>query len=193
MNCEKFELLIMQHFEQTIEPASAAELTKHVLRCENCRELYLMMDEATDETSEDILAPVNFTASVMDKVRELPVYQKPETQKIKESGMFTLRILWGFSAIIFGVGVLFMFNPDLLTALAGSYPIVYSIVDFITAVGMAVGGVMEWLSMAFAPAGAANELGVIALLFVAVMGVLLFALNNSGHSVNAKGKKSVEA
>jgi len=186
MDCNQSELYIMQHFEKTIEPKHAKELAEHVLSCESCRELYLSMDDAMDfvmETTHGRLelmeAPANFTESVMGKVRALPAYSKQTVAVVVSSGgvSIVLRVLWGISAILLGVGLLFIFNPEWL---AGSYPVLESIMNSISNFGVAMVGAFEWLAQVSDPAAVGN-LSIIALLFVALTGSLLYVLH-SGNS-----------
>lgn len=192
MDCNQSELYMMQHFEKTIEPKNAKALAEHVLTCDSCRELYLTMDEAMDGF-ELVAAPDNFTESVMGKVRELPVYSKPAVAISSGGVSIVLRILWGISAIMLGVGLFFIFNPDLFTALAGSYSAMESVINALSGVGTAMVGAFEWLAQVSDPAAAGN-LSIIALLFVAVTGSLLYVLHSGNSDKSAlhmpPGKKA---
>ena len=152
MDCSQSEIYIMQHFDKKIKPKNAQRLAKHILTCENCRELYLLMDE----THETIEAPENFTESVMQAVRKIPV----ATPK-KQDGQLSLRLVWGFSALIIAVG---LFVVQDLTHIANMLlPIVESI-----------SGVFDFNV-------AIDGLGFTALLLVAIMSVLLYVLHNQEH------------
>ena len=181
MKCKQAELLIMHHFEKTIEPADATKLAKHVMECEACRELYLVLDEGMEFAAEEAeLPPVDFTESVMDKVRELPVYVKPVAKA--DISEMVLRVLWGFSAIILGVVLFFIFNPDTLASLSAAYPVVNSVIGALASMGATVAVVFEWVSQD--GVFAAGDMGIAALLFVGVMGALLYVLHNGEKSLN---------
>jgi len=179
MDCKLIELLIMQHFDKTIEPADAKKLAEHVMACESCRELYLVMDESMEvaEKFDDLakgFPPVDFTESVMNQVRELPAHSKPETAASTETGgSVVLRLLWGMSAIILGAGIWLM-------SLAEVPPVVDSVIYALTSVGVAIAGVFDGLAQ---NGGAGGNLSVVALLFVAMMGTLLFVLHNGEKSI----------
>ena len=201
MDCKQAEFFMMQHMEKTIKPADARDLAKHILACETCRESYLMFDECVEfmeaaETAEGFElteAPKGFTESVMTKVCALEasdkaaVYLKtsnavqisfePETG----GGQVVLRVLWGLSAIILGIGLLFIYNPPWLEALAGSYPVVDSINNVLIAVGGFFNRTFDWIAQD-ASIIAADNLSIFALLFVAVMGTLLYVLHNGEKS-----------
>jgi hypothetical protein len=139
----------MQHFDKTIKPKNAQRLAKHVLTCEACRSLYLVMDEAVCENE----APENFTESVMEAVRGMA---QPAPKK--EDCRLTLRLVWGFSALIMALG---LFVIQDLTRLAERLtPIADRIVN------------------AFDFSISVDGLGFTALLLVAIMGILLYVLNN---------------
>ena len=171
MDCKQSEIYIMQHFEKTITPINARRLAKHVLICENCRELYLTFDEAVEFTEAEDLqtAPENFTEAVMTKVRaetaQIEISVHSETK-----GLLILRIVWGFSALLFGVGMMFILSPDLLNYLTETYPAISSAGAYISEAAdkLAQGG-HTFIN---------DTLAVSALLFVAVTGTLLFVLHN---------------
>jgi hypothetical protein len=150
MDCEKYESFIMQHFEKTIQPADAQKLAKHVLACEGCRDLYLAMDIANEGVVSE--APEGFTEAVMVKIREEDVYSQ---------GM-TLRVVWGLCALLLGVGLL-LFPEGVLSAF-------YSFVEVINTGAENTAQLGHSLSAEF--------FGITALLFVAVMGTLLYVLHS---------------
>jgi len=196
MDCQKAEILIMQHFEKTIKPANASKLAKHVLTCELCRELYVTLDEAMDfanTTNEELTpAPESFTNSVMAMVRAEEPYAKAVlvtaeaasqmevTITKPETGGVILRIIWGFSAILLGVVMLFIFDPDLFYSVAGGYPIMEILADGLASAALFFDNAADWFIQG--ASFSAEYMGITALLFVAVMGTLLFVLH-SGEKV----------
>ncbi|MCL2455999.1 MAG: hypothetical protein FWD19_00445 [Defluviitaleaceae bacterium] len=153
-NCSRAEIFIMQHFEKKIAPKNARRLAKHILICEKCRELFVTMDEAAEAVIFD--APENFTESVMRAVRTLHA-KKTETH--------ALRFVWGISALIIGIALFFFRDSNLLTNF---------FVNYFSPAMEKFSGVFDFsvFSVSF------DGLGLSALILVAVMGILLYALHN---------------
>jgi len=187
MDCKQSEIFMMQHFEKTIKPANASRLAKHVLICEPCRELYLTLDEAMEcaNAEEFSKAPESFTESVMAMVRAEELYSKvvavTVTADSEAGGQIILRIIWSISAILLGIGLLFMLNPDMLSALMEAYPVMETVVNVFYSAGVFISNVGERIAQS-GISFSADNLGVTALLFVAVMGTLLYVLH-SGEKV----------
>jgi len=171
MNCNQAQLAMMEHMEKTIQPARARDLTKHVLVCESCREYYIGFDMALDVLNDAELStpPADFTQNVMAQVRKHPAHSKP-------IAMY-LRVLWGLGAIFLGIGLLFAFNPEWLSALTDSSPIVASIINAMYTAREFVSGWVGELTASNQGAGlsALN----IAIVFVVTIGALLLILRNS--------------
>jgi len=171
MNCNQAQLAMMEHMEKNIHPARARDLTKHVLVCESCREYYIGFDMALEVLDDAELSapPADFTQNVMAQVQKLPIHSKPVA--------LYLRVLWGFGAIFLGIGLLFAFNPEWLTALTDSSPAVAGIINALYTAREFIYG---WL-----PDFAASNQGVglsvlnVAIIFVATIGALLFVLHRS--------------
>ena len=182
MDCNQAELFIMQHFEKTIKPVNASSLAKHVLTCEVCRMLYLTFDEAMDCVGELEDAPDNFVESVMTRVMAEEAHSRVVTivTETNSGGSFVLRILWGFSAVLLGIGLLFALNPDLLYTLVGEYPMVASVANALYSINVVFVNAAEWVAQESNMVSMEN-LGVASLLLVAVMGTLLYVLH-SGES-----------
>lgn len=185
MNCKKAETFTMQHFEKNIKPANARKLAMHVLICKGCREFYLTLDEAMDTANEETFAalshaPENFTDSIMAIICTERAYlcRVQSSFSHKTNGWFALRILWGFSAVFLGVCLLFALNPDLLYYLAGAYPVVGDIATALNSVALFIGDAAEWAAQNAALLSG-ESLGITALLFVAVMGTLLYVLHDT--------------
>jgi len=171
MDCNQAQLAMMEHMEKTIHPARARDLTKHVLVCESCREYYIGFDMALEVLDDAELStpPVDFTQRVMLEVCKLPAHSKPIA--------LYLRILWGLGAIFLGIGLLFAFNPDWLTALADSSPIVASIINAMYTAREFVSG---WLAEIPMPnQGTGLSALNIAIVFVVTIGALLLILHRS--------------
>lgn len=169
MKCKRFEDLMLRHFEKTITPEDARELTKHVLLCAPCRELYLAMDEAGELAADTDGLRDDFTARVMTAVRA----EKPHSP----AQSFAPRIFAAVNMLLFGIGFLFALNPDLLHALP--HPIVDRLLYALTSVGAFLITSAERLSQT----GSSFSLyGATALFIVAVTGTLLFVLH-SGEKI----------
>ena len=152
MECSQAEIYIMQHFDKTIKPKNAQKLAKHILTCENCRELYFTMDEAAEfaEATDFTEAPEGFAESVMKEVRRVApaIPEKKEEKSV-------LRLVWGFCALIMAVCMFVM--QDLTRLTNRLVPLIDSISGFNISI---------------------DYLGFTALLLVVIMSVLLYVLNN---------------
>jgi len=177
MNCKQAELAMMEHMEKTIQPPRAKDLALHVLECENCREYYIGFDMALEVLDDEELsvAPVDFTQCVMAKVREMPVHSKPIP--------LSLRLLWGFGAIFLGIGLLFAFNPEWLTVVTAQSPILYTILSAMYAARQVVSDSLTNLVATYQ--GTEIALLNAAIVFVAVVGILLMVLQRSEKSTKA--------
>ncbi|MCL2216064.1 MAG: hypothetical protein FWB91_03480 [Defluviitaleaceae bacterium] len=178
MDCKLAELLMMQHFEKTIEHGDAKKLAEHVLECEFCRELYLVFDQSIEyvETAELYeKPPADFTESVMSMVRGLPAHSEPAAAASTNagSGPVVLRVLWGISAIILGVGIL-------LVSFAAEHPLMDGVMNGLTTAGTTIAGAFEWI-VQDASLMASGYLSVTALFFVGMLGALLYILHNDGE------------
>ena len=171
MDCNQAQLAMMEHMEKTIQPTRARDLTKHILVCETCREYYIGFDMALDvlEDAELSAPPADFAQNVMSEVRKLPPYSKPVA--------LYLRVLWGFGAIFLGIGLLFAFNPEWLTALTDSSP---AIAGIINAMYVARGYITGWLAdLTAANQGTGITALNIAIIFAVTIGALLLILYRS--------------
>ena len=172
MNCKKYENLMMQHFDGKIQPRDACELAKHVLVCETCRELYLTFDESAECAQEITPAPENFTKHVMAAVREEKKYS---AAKEKNENSFAPRLLAAFNVVLLGLGFMFALNPDIIYFLPP--PVLENLLSALSSVGAAMNAAAEWTAQTVHSVSA-EGIGVIALIFAAITGVLLFVLQN---------------
>jgi len=176
MDCKQSEIAMMQHMENTITPQTAKDLAKHVLSCKNCREYYIAFDEAMefslDENFAMVEAPTDLTKNIMNAIKKDPLYT--------QSGQKLLHVLWGFSAILMGIGIYLVFNPMLLAELAG-YPIVSAINNTLTNLGQGFANALQPLVM---DATLNNSLGIAALFFACMLGGLLTVLYQGERSIN---------
>jgi len=176
MDCNQAQLAMMEHMEKTIHPARARDLAQHVMDCEACREYYVGFDMALEvlEDAELSTPPADFTECVMTQVRELPVHSKPVPM--------SLRVLWGLGAIFLGIGLLFAFNPEWLTALTAASPVVEGI---LTAMYTARTFITEQLATLVASfSGVGLTLLNVAIVFVVVVGALLAVLQRAEKRTN---------
>jgi len=178
MTCSQAEIAMLQHMETTISLKDARRLAQHVQECQSCREYYLAFDETMEYAAAEIdwkEAPESFTAAVMAAVHHMPIHSKPEVvEEIKRNGLVTLHILWGASAILFGIALFFAFNPDSFTSLINSFPIFDSIATFITGIGASLSQALGNMRYNHT---IESSLGIAALLFVLILGSLLVVLH----------------
>ncbi|MCL2372388.1 MAG: hypothetical protein FWC78_03185 [Defluviitaleaceae bacterium] len=131
MDCKQSELAMMQHFDKIIHPKTARKLAKHILTCQSCRELFLLMDESAE--IELVEAPAGFTQTVMAKVNTAGAYSPQD--RLAFPGM-----LWGLVAIIAGALLIAVANTDLINTITNGYPlmemIMYVFGDAVVAVRM---------------------------------------------------------
>jgi len=179
MNCKQAEIAMMEHFEKTIQPARAKSLAQHVLKCEDCREYYVGLDMALEVLDEPELnlAPADFTQNVMAKVSELPAYTKPIG--------IPLRIVWGLGVIFLGIGLLFAFNPQWLTAMTEASPVLYSILTAMYAARTAVTDAIANAVASTSYQGTETILLNVTIVFVVIVGALLAVLQRSEKSSKA--------
>ena len=176
MDCNQAELAMLAHMEKTIQPAQARDLAQHVMSCETCQEYYIGFDMAMDvlNDAELSIAPPDFTQLVMAQVQKLPPHTKPEPVSISLS----LRILWGLSAIVLGIGLLFAFNPEWLTA----FPVVDNMLAAVNTLGHHTARLVDGLTAGYY--GAELLLNA-SLVFVVVIGILLVVLQRTEKSHNS--------
>ena len=176
MDCSQAEFAMMEHMEQTIKPQRAANLAKHLLSCEACREYYMGIDMAMEvlEDTELSAPPEGFTQAVMAQVKQLPAYEPPAPVPTISTA---LRVLWGLSAIVIGVGLLLVFNPDLLAAVMAT-PFVANIVSAVSTVWQFAAGLFEGIPGQVGYSGGLSLFNV-ALAFAGVIVVLLIVLQIS--------------
>jgi len=179
MDCKKADLAMMQHMEKSIKPADARDLAQHILCCEQCREYFLAFDEAMEclTDAHPVEAPADFTESVMIQVRKLPVYTKQSRVSLPIN---IIQVLWGLSAILLGVGLLFILNPEWLNA----YPAVAEIINVLGVVPRFFGDRLDGFLQVFTAQADMPNINVVALIFAVMVGVLLIVLHRSEKSVN---------
>jgi hypothetical protein len=179
MDCKKADKAMLQYADKTIQPAAASALAKHVLVCEDCREMFLAFDEAMEESAgRPAPASPGFTESVMARVKTLPPYVKVPAVSIPD---IAIRIFWGLCAVFLGFGLLGMSNPEGVAALLDNHPRFSALAAAFGAAGQA----LDWMVHQFLHTG--SQIGAIAtavfpgmalsaLFFVAVVGALLAVL-----------------
>jgi hypothetical protein len=170
MDCRKAETAVMRHIEKLLQPAEARDLTTHILKCENCRALYLMMDESADiftapaESFHEAPA-ADFTQRVMALVHA----DETETEKVT-AGDMVLRVLWSLGGVAVGVLMLLVMNPDWAASIALQNAFGYA--------GMYMEELTAWLSRSEVLHVAINSsLGIAALIFAGLIGGLLYGLH----------------
>jgi len=183
MDCNLAQQLIMKRADAKIDGKDALELHEHVSNCGDCRETYLVFDECMEalmafENSEaEAIAPADFTRSVMAKVGGV-THSTEEIEKVKESGWVVLKLLWGFSAIILGVVLFLLFNPNVLETLINRYPVLENtLAGFEQAFTFLQGGISTFVQGI--DMSSTGTMSVFALLFVTLMSILLFVLHSN--------------
>ncbi|MDP4180033.1 MAG: hypothetical protein Q8942_02955 [Bacillota bacterium] len=101
MSCEKYSPLIMKYFDGNIADTDKDSLLEHLNICHVCSEEFNSLKEIFNCLEEDdkdsiVEPPLNFEASVMDKVR---LYEEQRRKKIER----LLIIIYGTSFAILGV------------------------------------------------------------------------------------------
>ena len=176
MDCSQSQIAIMEYLEKRIEPIEAQMLVKHVLVCEDCRELYLLLDESQELLTQKISAPVeatipvDFVANVMEMVRKEPKYAKLPPVSIE------LKILWAVSAVVMAIALLVHFDPPWFASIVASFPTVATIQEFFVNISNNTTGAV----LQFFQALDLQESGYMslwAMMFVLVISTLLLILH----------------
>jgi hypothetical protein len=179
MDCPKAETAMMSYVEKTIKPEDARDLAIHVLRCEPCRELYLMMDVAA-EVSESPLteAPAGFTERVVERIQADGVTLATATPKtVPTQGNTLLRVLWGLSGIVTGVALLLALNPEWRMAVL--------LRDGFSAFAVYFGETMTWLTQTDITDILINSgLGLLAFVFAGLIAALLYGLHRGENTLH---------
>ncbi|MCL2605513.1 MAG: hypothetical protein FWD90_13645 [Defluviitaleaceae bacterium] len=175
MDCAKAETAMMHYIEKTLKPEDARDLTTHILKCEPCRELYLVMD-ASAEMLEAPAAepPEDFTERVMRLVYDLRVNPETETTEEKTppvtAGNAVFRVLWGLSGIVMGVAMLFALNPHWVQGTA--------LHDGMTAAAAFFADIAAWMGQIEVARALINSgLGIVAFVFAGIIAGLLYGLH----------------
>ena len=169
-SCQQASDAMLQHMDKTISSQDAKSLVHHLGLCKTCKEEYLMLDqlmESADSYSVETLdvAPSGFTQLVMAKVIEpAPVVEMAKATDM--SKVISLTIIAIMSAIALSAGAIMQFayaNPALeWVANAASY---------LAGLGSSfIDGVAQ------SPDILDGTIGIIALVFVLVLGSLLVIL-----------------
>lgn len=178
MDCNSSEILMMKHMEGLLSAEEATDLKNHVLECETCREYYLAYDEMMEHAALPqavwVDAPKGFTAAVVAHVFQ------PEPEVIRRRGLAILHVVWGLGAILLGVALFFAFNPEQLATLVDMSPIVATMATAWASIAAWLAQVSELVATDMPEVGAS----IILLVFVVVIGSLLFALQR-GEEENA--------
>ena len=177
MDCLKAETAMMHYVEQTLKPKDIQPLATHILQCEPCRALYLLLDEqaeilAAPPTPPEGL-PAHFTQSVMAKVRTQPAYVPTPAASIGQ------RILWGMGGIVIGIALLLTLNPQ--------WAISHAIHEGMVLLGAHISNLLSWLTQADTVAALINSgLGIATLIFAMLIGGALYGLYRGERTVQNK-------
>ena len=183
MDCNQSQTAIMKYLEKKIEPLEAQMLVKHILICEECRELYLILDESQELLEVVTPAPVDFVANVMEKVRKEPKYEKLPPVSIE------LKILWAVSAVMMAVAVLVHLEPRWFSNVVSSFPTVGAIQEFFVNIGNHTAGTISQFFQTIELQDSGN-MSLWAMMFVLIISTLLFILHREEIE---KGKDGIKA
>jgi len=170
MDCPKAELAMMHYVEKTLKPADARDLATHILQCEPCRTLYLLMDQAAELLTAPALneAPIHFTAQVMARI-------EAEAVTPAETVSAGLRILWGLSGIVMGVALLFAFNPQ--------WEVVMALQNALASAAVIFNDALAWVNQIYVSEALINSgIGIVALVFAVVIAGLLYGLHRGENT-----------
>ncbi|MCL2365304.1 MAG: hypothetical protein FWC71_11675 [Defluviitaleaceae bacterium] len=176
MDCLKAETAMMHYVEQTLKPKDIQPLATHILQCEPCRALYLLLDEqaeilAAPQPAETSEMPTNFTQVVMAQVRMQPAYVPTPAASIGQ------RILWVVAGILIGTAALLALNPQ--------WAISFAIHEGLVMLGAHIGNLLSWLTQADTINALINSgLGIAALIFSVLIGGALYGLYRGEHATN---------
>lgn len=116
----------MRYMDKKIKPSSAVALTKHILRCADCRDEFLLFDAAMDKTREAEAGmyaleetPAAFTGAAMEKIKQAPLYQP--ILKLTRADI-VIRALWCLCALGLALGLAVMYNQETFAAWLAAYP-----------------------------------------------------------------------
>jgi len=180
MNCAEAEIAVLKHMEQTISVEDAQRLAMHVQGCPPCKEYYLAFDEIMEYASSETdwqQAPEDFTAAVMANVGKIYVEQtQPQiSEEINRRVNYVLHVLWGMGAILLGVAFFFVYNPEHFASLVERSPNLASISAAVAGVWASIS---QWIDgIMQSQRTIETNLGIMALLFVLVLGSLLVILH----------------
>jgi len=191
MDCNQSQIAIMQYLEKKIEPLEARTLVKHILICEECRELYLLLDESQElleisKVSEvAISVPEDFVANVMEMVRKEPKYAKLQPVSIE------LKILWAISAVMMTIAMLVHFDPPWFANVVAWFPTVGTIQEFFVNIGNNMTGTIAQFFQNIEYQDSGN-MSLWAMMFVLVISTLLFVLHRQEMDINMENKNKEE-
>jgi|GEM_PF-3890858 len=159
MDCHKAQDAVMQHIENRLAPDDARGLTLHILHCESCRALYLLMDASAELPVES--APAAFTEQVMARVQQVTVMTVSDV---------LLRALWVGGGILLGVLLLLTQNPEWAATVA--------LFDAVATVQAWYTDATAWITQreVFSALGQSG-LGVVALVLAGLIAGVLYGLH----------------
>ncbi|MDP4092480.1 MAG: zf-HC2 domain-containing protein [Bacillota bacterium] len=151
MNCIMSEEYIMKYFDGNINDIEQAQLKQHIKTCKSCHESFNSMSEIFGLIREeaDIEPPVNFEASVMQKLRTFEENRKIRRERILFAIYALVTVALGILTFVFILGERQAILKALSTAGAnpGVMRVIYYIVDkFYAAIDLVKGFFVE-LSM----------------------------------------------
>jgi len=113
----------MEYHERRLNPFKSVALYWHVHRCEDCRELFLAMDTASEaavshETLTECPAE-GFAAAIMTKISDLPAWEHPKRPvspipSASKSSIDWVRLAGCLYALLLAAGLGIMYNTELV-------------------------------------------------------------------------------
>ena len=97
VNCDEMRLLIGAVVDREASPEQQKQVMEHIRECDACREVYDMLTGVDAALAPEAEVPVDFTARVMDAVRQEPI---PSRQKKNAPWMRRLKVYGAIAACI---------------------------------------------------------------------------------------------
>lgn len=108
----------MLYVEKRVNSLKALALHRHISTCENCRDLFLLMDATSGqeiEIGEEMVAPEGFDEAVMAKIYALPAHkQETEIGQPDQPTIDWMRVAGCLYALLLAAGLVVLYNTELV-------------------------------------------------------------------------------
>ena len=102
----------MSYQEKRIKPLKALALYYHINKCWDCREFFLIMDEALRVKTHN--APDGFSEAVIAKISLLPSCKPLEVKESVNSPRSWLHLMGCLYALLLSIGLIVFYNTELI-------------------------------------------------------------------------------